>query len=57
MGRIKQNELNCCDIAPLILNLIGNSLVHSLYCSRALNLIVDRFQANNNMLIYSYRLL
>ena len=37
----------------LILNSIANSLVLSPHCSRALNLIMDRFEANN-VLIYSH---
>ena len=37
----------------LILNSIANSLVLSHHCSCALNLIVDRFEANNAM-IYSH---
>ena len=39
----------------LILNSIGNSLVHSLQRSRGLNFTVDRFQTNNT-LIYSHGL-
>ena len=45
----------------LILNLLGNSLIHSLHHSRALSLMLDRFQTNNTLtcsqgLLYNFSL-
>ena len=41
----KRNEPVLC----LILNLLGNSLIYSLHHSRALSLMLDRFQTNNTL--------